>query len=111
VGSQTTDRAPAIALTETERELIRARLELAPQEMDVVEALLADPLLHDRRITREVIAELLGIERSSVKTNIERMYRDIGVHDLVGLLVLVVMELLQLRHGTNEQNIPAAPED
>ena len=78
-------------ISDQEWHLIAQRLNLPRRQVQVIQAIMAG---HGKP---EAIAHALGIQPSSVKTHIQRLYANLGVHDRVEVVVRVFVELLEVR--------------
>lgn len=69
-------------------ELLRRRFDLTPREVDVLELL-------GRGRDVSVVAETLGVSRNTVRSHVQRLYADTGVHDRQELIDLVEAAALE----------------
>src|SRR5215510_10312188 len=78
-------------ISDSEWDLIAKQLAIPPRQVQIIQAIMAGCN------KPEAIALALGIQPSSVKTHIERLYQNLGVHDRVEVVVRVFVELLKIR--------------
>jgi DNA-binding NarL/FixJ family response regulator len=78
-------------ITEAEWQQIGERLDITPRQVQIIRAIL------DGYHKPEAIAFLLGIQPSSVKTQIERLYDTLGVHNRAELVICISQQLLEIR--------------
>jgi DNA-binding NarL/FixJ family response regulator len=84
-------------ISDKEWELIGQRLGIPQRQVQVIQAFMASP----GNGKPEAIAKLLGNKPSSVKTHIERLYRNLGCHDRVEVVVKVFEEVLEIREAAS----------
>ncbi len=78
-------------ISDGEWSVIARRLKVSRQQLAIMRAIIEDEL------KSEAIALRLGIARSSVTTQIERLYAKLGIHSRVGLAKCVFNELMRIR--------------
>ena len=75
------------------------RLEISPQQVEIVRHILEEDL------TSEAIARAMGISLRSVNTQLERLFRKLGVHTRTALAVRVMLEVMAMMR---EESPPGA---
>lgn len=86
----------ATIMSDQEWEAIGQRLGIPERQVQIIQAFIAG------QGKPETIAQTLGIQPSSVKTHTERLYANLGVHDRVGVVVKVFLELLEMRGDSGQ---------
>ena len=81
---------------------LRERFGLTPREVDVLELL-------GRGRDVSVVAETLGVSRNTVRSHVQRLYADVGVHDRQELIDLVEAAALELDAGPGDAGAEPDP--